>query len=303
MKKNNENKATSPVEDEKIHITKSIFETNREMIQKAEEEERQKQEELEKKLAERKRKADEARDKRLEAERLELIRLKQGIIEESETIQQEETEEVKRSIWKKISDFFYLNKWWLGIAAIFGAIGIFLVHNLLTRPNPDIIVLMIGENYTMGEESQLEEYIETFIDDFNDNGKTEASVYYIPYTDNETKDYANGVMNKLFAELQNDEAAIIIGNNLAADILGDDGVLADLSAIYPENEHISKDKFMLKGTDFAAKIGVAESVVTEEWFMAIRAPRKLMHTSEKNMQELYDKDFPVFDALVNDLSE
>lgn len=303
MKKNNENKASNPVDDEKIHITKSIFETNRELAEKAAEQERQRQEELEKKLAERKKKAEEARDKRLEAERLELIRLKQGIIEESETIQQEETEEVKRSLWKKISDFFYLNKWWLGLAVIFGVIGIFLIHNLLTRPNPDIIVLMIGENYTMGEESQLEEYIETFIDDFNDNGKIEASVYYIPYTANETKDYANGVMNKLFAELQNDEAAIIIGNNLAADILGNDGVLADLSAIYPENEHIVKDKFMLKDTDFAEKIGVAESVVTEEWFMAIRAPRKLMQTSEKNMQELYDKDFPVFDKILKDLSE
>lgn len=302
MKNKEDKNSAAPSDDGKLHISKSIFETNRELQKKAAEEELKKQAELEQKLAERKRKAAEARDKRLEAERLELIRLKQGIIEESETIHEETNETVKMTFLQKISNFFYLNKWWLGLAVVFGIIAIFLTHNLLTRPNPDIIVLLIGENYTLGEESQLEEYIESFIDDINDNGKIEASVYYIPYTGIETKDYANSVLTKLSAELQSDEAAIIIGNKLAADMLSDN-VLVDLTTLYPDNELVKGDKLMLKDSSFAEKIGVDQSVVTDEWFIGIREPHKLMHTSEEKMQELYEKDFPVFDAIVKDISE
>ncbi len=302
MKNKDEKKSAVPADDEKIHISKSIFETSREMKEKAAAEELKKQAELEQKLAKKKKKADEARAKRLEAERLELIRLKQGIIEESDSIKEETVEEVKMTLGQKIASFFYLNKWWLGIAAVFGFIAVFLIHNLVTRPNPDIIVLLIGENYTMAEESQLEEYIESFTGDFNENGKTEAAVYYIPYTGIETKDYANAVMGKLSAELQSDESAIIIGNKLCADMLGD-SVLVDLTTLYPENELVKDDKLMLKDSAFAEKIGVDESVITDEWFIAIREPHKLMHTSEEKMQELYEKDFPVFDAIVKDISE
>ncbi len=302
MKNKDEKKSAVPADDEKIHISKSIFETSREMKEKAAAEELKKQAELEQKLAERKKKSDEARAKRLEAERLELIRLKQGIIEESETIKEETVEEVKMTLGQKISSFFYLNKWWLVIAAVFGFIALFLIHSLVTRPNPDVILLIIGENYTLSEESQLEEYVESHIDDMNGNGKIEAAVYYIPYTGNDTRDYATSATTRLSAELQSDNAAIIIGNKLAADILND-GVFVDLSALYLDNELVKGDKVMLKDSSFAEKIGVDESVITDEWFIAIREPHKLMHTSEEKMQELYEKDFPVFDAIVKDISE
>ncbi|MBR3969537.1 MAG: hypothetical protein IKJ87_00440, partial [Ruminococcus sp.] len=240
MKKNKENNTAVPAEDEKIHISKSIFETNRDLQKKAAEEELQRQAELEKKLAERRKKAEEAREKRLEAERLELIRLKQGVIKESETIHEEAEEKIQLSPWKKITNFFYHSKWWMGIVGLFGVIAVYLLVNYLTRPNPDVIVLLIGENYKMAEESTLEDYIESFIDDYNDNGKIEASVYYIPYSGDSAADYANGALTKLSAEMQNDQAAIIIGNKMAAEMIGDEGVLMDISQIFPDNKHITK---------------------------------------------------------------
>lgn len=302
MKKNNENNTSTPENDEKLHISQNIFETRRENKKKEAAEELKKQAELEQKLAERRKKAEEARAKRLEEERLELIRLKQGIIEESDTIKEETEEKVKMTIGQKIVSFFYLNKWWLAIVAIFGTIAGILLHSFLSRPNPDVVLLIIGENYALSEESQLEEYVESKIDDINGNGKIEAAVYYIPYTGNDTRDYATSATTRLSAELQSDNAAIIIGNKLAADMLSD-GVFVDLSAIYPDNELVKGDKLMLKDSAFAEKIGVDESVITDEWFIAIREPHKLMHTSEEKMQELYEKDFPVFDAIVKDISE
>ncbi len=301
--KNKDSKKTPVSEDDKLHISKSVFEANREMRKKAAEEARQKQEELEKKLAERKKKVAEARDKRLEAERLELIRLKQGVIEESETIHEEHEEEIKLTLRQKIVNFFYHNKWWLGIGTVFTAIAVFLSYNLITKPRPDIVVLVIGESYEIAEEGDLKGYVESFCEDFNGNGKVEAAVYYIPYTGIETKDYTNGVHTKLTAELQAAEGVIVIGNNMAADILSTDGIFTDLSQIYSDNELIEKDRFMLSDSTLADRLGIEKSAVTDDWFMAIRAPQDLMNADKEDMQGVYNKDFPVFDAMIKDLTK
>lgn len=303
MKDKDNKKNSQPAEDDKLHISKSVFEASREMQQKEAEEARRKQDELEKKLAERRKQAAEARDKRLEAEKLELLRLKQGKIEESETIHEEQEEEIHLNFWQKISNFFYLNKWWLGIGTLFAAIAVFLTINLLTRPNPDVIVIMIGESYSLSEECDLQSYIAEFADDFNGNGKTEVSVYYIPYTGIDTKDYANGVHTKLTAELQTAEGVILIGNKMAAELLDADGIFTDLSEIYPDNPLVKGDRLMLGDSKLAERLGVDKSVVTDDWFLAVRKPQELMNISLDDMQEVYDKDFPVFDKLVKDLSE
>ncbi len=289
-------------DDDKLHITKSIFQVSKEQREKAEEEEKLKQAERERIIAERQRKAQEEHDKRLEAERLELIRLKQGIIEESETIHEEHEEEVKRTFFQKIGDFFYVNKWWLGIAAIFTVIVAVLAVNLLKRPRPDMIVLVIGENYAIGTESNLAEYVESFAEDFNGNGETLVSVYYIPYTGLETKDYANGVDTNLTTELNSAHSVILIGNELTTDVLFDDS-LVDLSEIYPDNKYVNKEKFMLSGTDFAEKIGLQKSQISDDWFISIRRPKKLLYADLDEMQEVYDRDSAVFDSIIKDLSE
>lgn len=289
-------------ENDKLHMTKSMFQVSKEQREKAAEEERLKEAERERIIAEKRRKAQEEHDKRLEAERLELIRLKQGIIEESKAIHEEQEVIAKRNFFQKIGDFFYVNKWWLGIALVFAVIAVILIINLINRPRPDMIVLVIGENYALGEESSLAEYTASFAEDFNGNGETLVSVYYIPYTNIETKNYANGVDTNLTIELNSAHAVILIGNELTEDVLFDDS-LVDLSEIYPDNEHINKDKFMLSGTDFAEKIGLQKNQISDDWFISIRTPKKLLYSELDEMQEVYDRDFVVFDSIIKDLSE
>lgn len=288
------------VPDDKIHITKSMFQVSKEQRIKAEEEEKRRQAERERIIAEKQRKAQEERDRRLEAERLELIRLKQGIIEESETIHEEQEVKAERTFFQKIGDFFYANKWWLGLAAVGAVIVLYLAYSLITKPRPDMIVLVIGENYDLGMQSSLDEYVASFAEDFNGNGETLVSVYYIPYTGIETKDYANGVDTNLTTELNSAHGVILIGNELTKNVLFDDS-LVDLSEIYPDNKNISKDKFMLSGTDFAEKTGINQ--ISDDWFISIRRPKNLAYTNTEKMQEVYDRDFAVFDAIIRDLTE
>ncbi len=288
--------------DEKLNITKSVFQTAREMQEKKAAEELAKQEELERKIAEREKKKREEHDRQLEEDRKELIRLKQGLISESDTIHEEQPQEIHLSFWQKISSFFYLNKWWLGIGLLCAAVFSYLIYDLVTKPRPDMTVLIIGESSALDEESSLADYFARFADDYNSNGEILVSAYYIPYTDNPQRNYANGVDTKLTAELQSADSVIVIGNKYVDDILKADEVFVDLSDIYPENPHVKKYKYLLKDTGFAEKIGLSPDRLSDDWFIAVRRPAKLMYSSEEDMQEIYDRDFVVFDSIINDLS-
>ncbi|MDE5861340.1 MAG: hypothetical protein K2H28_04020, partial [Ruminococcus sp.] len=117
MKKNKdkENSAEND-DDKKIDVNKNVFQTAKELRE-------QQEEEMRRQVELRKRKKQEEYDKKIQAERLELIRLKQGVIEESETIREEHPEEIKLSVWRKIRNFFYHNKWWLFLAIFFVALA------------------------------------------------------------------------------------------------------------------------------------------------------------------------------------
>jgi len=249
------------------------------------------------------RKRREEHDRRLNAEKIELLRLKQGIIEESETIHEEKEEEIKLSFSKKISNFFYHNKWWLGMGVIGAVTVVWLTASLLSRPHPDMVVSIIGDSYALGEGSSVSDYFASFADDFNGNGKVEVEVHYLPYTDNYQANYANGVDTKLTATMQSADSVIIIAGPEVPELMKSADVFEDLAGRYPDNPNVRDYAFMLSGTDFTAKVGLGFGGLPEGWFMAIRTPKKLLYTSEKAMRETYDKDLPVFDAVIRDLSD
>ena len=66
-----------------------------------------------------------------------------------------------------------------------------------------MVVLLIGKYGAIGESENLSEYVKSFADDFNGNGKTEVEVYYIDYDSKEDyANYANGSDTKLTTEMQ-----------------------------------------------------------------------------------------------------
>ncbi len=303
MKDNQNNKPISD-DDEKLDIKKSVFQVNREMQQKRQEELEAQQAELERQYAQREKEKREAYEKKLQNEKIELMRLKQGIVEESETIHEEKEEEVKLTFWKKINNFFYHNKWWVGIGVFFVFLGSYLIYDLVSRPRPDMIILMLCDNAAVGNSVYLEEYFSEFGEDSNKNGKTEVSVYYIPYGDDDYTNYQNGVTNKLTTYLNNEEGIMLIGNDKTISdlIVTPEEYLIDLSTLFPDNPHVQKYFFYLKDTDFAEKIGVPKNMMTDDMFFALRKPKDVMDASQEDMQKTYDKDIATFDRIINDLT-
>ena len=292
--KDNEN-LTGNDDDKKIDINKSVFQTSKELRE-------QQEEEMRRQVELRKRQKQEEYDRKIQAERLELIRLKQGVIEESETIREEHPEEIKLSVWNKITNFFYHNKWWLFLAVFFVALAVYLTYTLVTRPNPDMIVLVLCDNDTIGNSIEFEDYIETFIEDYNENGEIKVSAYYIPYSYNSYVNYQTGNETKFTTEMQSADAVIIVGGSNVSTVLDPRNTLVDLSEIYPDNVQVRDYGFFLKNTDFAERIGVDPSEITSDLYIGIRKPRNLLYADEEDMQETYDRDFPVLDKIIKDLS-
>ncbi|MDE6780597.1 MAG: hypothetical protein K2J40_03955 [Ruminococcus sp.] len=290
------------IDDEKLDIKKSVFQSAREIQAQRNAELQQQELEMQKQIELRKRQQQEEYDRKIQEERLELIRLKQGVIEESETIHEEAPVEIKLSLWKKITNFFYHNKWWLFLAIFFVALASYLTYTYIMRPNPDMIVLVLCDNEYIGNSAKFEDYIETFAEDFNGNGEIKVSTYYIPYSDNSYANYQTGNETKLTTEIQSAEAVIIVGGSNINPVLDPENTLVDLSEIYPDNVQVRSYGFFLKNTEFAERIGIPEEEVTGDLYIGIRKPRNLLYSDMEDMQKTYDRDFPILDKIINDLS-
>lgn len=303
--KDKDKKAAASENEKKHDINKSVFQVSKELKKQREAELEAQQQEAVRLAAEHEKKQQEAYEKKLHDERIELMRLKQGVIDESQSeIHDEKEEEVKLSFGKKIANFFYHNKWWLGIGIFFACLAVFLGYDLLTKPRPDMVILMLCENEAVGKSVYLDDFFSEYGEDSNGNGKVLVTVYYIPYGEDEYQNYINGVTNKLTNYLTNNEAVMIIGDKRTTDdLLPPDESFVDLSELYPDNPHVKDYFFYIKGTSFAEQLGVDESNIGDDMFFAIRKPQNLVNASKKKVQETYDKDFPTFDRIIKALSE
>lgn len=291
-------------DNDKLDIKKNVFQVMKENQKKQQEEAEKQQLEMQKKAEEIEKKKREEYEQKLMEERRELIRLKQGIIDESETIHEEKEEEIKLTFWGKIKNFFFQNKWWLGIGSVAAIAAVFLIFDFVNRPRPDMVILVIGEYPKIGEESDIQGYFESLAEDFNDNGKTEVSIYYIPYkADDDYANYQNGAATKLSTQLQIDDAVMIIAGDTFKDLISDEDILVDLSEIFPEDENVKKEFYYLKDTDFYQKIGVQQNDVTSDLYIALRKPNGVMYSNARDMAKTYDKDFPVFEKFIEDIQK
>lgn len=278
---------------EKKPKEKSFLETVREVNaaeRKAELDEEAKRAEERAKREEQQRKAYE---EKLRREKLELIKLKQGVISE-EDIPKEENVEKQYTVWEKIGNFFYHNKLYLLFGLCIASIAGFLIYDVATRENPDITSMFIATDYNM--EYYCDELTELWADivpDYNGDGKQIARLYYVPvgYADESAASlyYAQGDRTKLIAEFQSGDTIVIIGNKQAYSDLGVlDGVFCDARELFPGDEYAEELGYRLAGTDFKDFIGYPE-LDDSELYISFRKPVKLMGTSEEKMQENFDK--------------
>lgn len=284
---------------------KSFSETIKDIDEKQRQQEEALEERRQKIIAERRKREQQAYEERIKQEKIELIRLKQGVIEESEIIHEISDEKVKLPVGKRIYNFFYHNKWWLWITLFLVALGIYLIVDLVTRVKPDLAIMILTDNENFQLNTQaISEYFEQFTEDENGDGKVNVSIYAIPVTDNiNTMDYYTGDATLLSMKLQEGESVMIITDTKANAYINGDEILAPLNELYPDNKNIRENGYYLRNTDFAEKIGYSDDdgLIDRDICISLRAVKDTRNDSIENMQKNYDIAKKVLERVMEDL--
>lgn len=166
-------------------------------------------------MARRKRETPEERAERDRRERVELLKMKQGIIEESEMIPESGyAQPQEQGVWSKISSFIYSNKIFVVLGVLFAAIAVVLVVQLIMRQKDDVRVLMVAFDpdskmylYT----DKIQDALEMYCPDFDGNGKVTVTVTFIDLTSRGiSSQYSDNEALKLNLELEVGEPQLII---------------------------------------------------------------------------------------------
>lgn len=300
--KEKEQNNTKQETDDVDKNTKNFFETVKEIEEKEKREEAQKEEERRLRIQKKEEKEREEYAKKLRQEKIELMRMKQGVIDESEMIKPEEKEEKKYTLGQKIGNFFYQNKWWLGFAVFLVLIGSYFVYDTLTREKPDIIMLMlVSDSDMIARTSDMETLFEEYAEDTNGDGKVCVSIYNIPITENMDidDDLQLSYRVKLMSELQLPNDLIIIADSGSDETIKPEKTLEDLSEHFSDNSLVKDYGFYLKDTDIAEKLEL-ESIADDVYIGIRKVQQGTQNTSE--MQENFDKQFPVLEKIVSEFS-
>ncbi len=274
-------------------------------VRQVDEKERQK---LEQKKAEELKAEEKEREeygKTLAEEKVELLKLKQGVISESDKLDLKPDEKKHYSPWQKFKNFIYHNKWWLGISTFFVLIAAFLVYDTLTTTKPDIkFMLLCNDTELYYKIEDIGKFFDQFTDDYNDDGKNSADILYIPISENDDTNSMGlyeSSLTKLSAEFQMGETMLVIADKNSAELIMPEETLVNLEELYPDNPHIKDYGFYLKDTDFAELIGYSDGNIPDDMYIGIRKVTQTL-TSEKEMQEHYDYAIETLDKIIKELS-
>lgn len=274
---------------------KGILETIREVNERERKQKIQNESDRIKRESVKKEKQNEEYGRQLHNDKIEIIRMKQGLTEDNQFEASDET--VEYTFWQKAGAFFYCNKAMVLISAFFIFLAGYLIYDLAGKEHPDItaMILISDQNIDVCCD-RLEEIVNEYIEDINGNGEILSSVYYMPISNDQDPYTQQASSTKLFAIMQDGETMLVIGNSEVEDFLLPDQTLEDLEKLYPGNEHVKGYGFYLSGTGFAEDIGY-EGELAEDVFIGLRKVQKGARYREK-MQKNYDYARALLDNLV-----
>ena len=241
--------------------------------------------------------------KELREDKIDLIKLKQGVISESDKVFKAEAPPKEYTFWQKVGNWFYHAKWWLGIAVFCVVVGAFLVYDYVTREDPDCRVLLLTDNpdfYMCAE--NLNQYLDTLCEDFNEDGEVMVKSIYVPISKDTMESgtsYDSSYNSQLLVQFQTPTCMLVISDAAADPYLQPEDMFEDLSVLYPDLDCVDGYRLYLDDTNLAEKIGYAG-----EWgegtYLALRIATENMNSLEEN-QEAQARAKILLDALLDDL--
>lgn len=238
----------------------------------------------------------------LNRDKIEILRKKQ-----SGDISADNNEEKKHyTLKQKIENFFYHNKWWLGIGCFLAFTAGYLIYDAATTKKPDMTVMMLANDDELYSSiPKMQEFFGEYCGDKNNDGEIKVSVFYMPLSEylynNQPEMYAAS-STQLAALLQSDSPLIVIADDESSEIMENDELLFGLEKYYPDNENVAGDRFYLAKTDFPKIIGYSEELqMNDSVYIGIRKVSK-GSSYEKSMRENFNEDWEILKQIIADLS-
>ncbi|MCI5752956.1 MAG: hypothetical protein MR038_10875 [Oscillospiraceae bacterium] len=278
------------------------------VIREVNEKERLEEEAEEERKAEERRQREEAQKKayeeQLRRDRIELIKLKEGVISDKD-IPREEKAEKHYTIWQRIGNVIYHDKAYIILGLCFIALVVFIVYSIVSADRPDMTVIYIDNDPNM-------EYLcddaanvfEPYCEDVNGDGEVMVKMFYVPEElggDNAANMQLNqSYRTKLIAEFQAGEVIMVIGTERVYKEMGiyGNGLLQDMTELYPDDENATSFGYKVTGTSLAEAMGYED--LREDLYISFRTPQKLIGTSIKEMEENYETALKTFDNYIKE---
>ena len=242
--------------------------------------------------------------KELAEEKVDLIRLKQGVISDSDKVFRAEEAPKEYTLWQRIGNWFYHAKWWLGIATFVVLLSAFLIYDYVTRENPDFRVLVLSENPELDSDSAaLCDWLSGMCADENGDGEILVRTVYIPvseYTMEMAGTNTAAYNTQLYVQFQSDTCMLVLADPTAEEYLQPEDMFVSMKALYPDCPYAEDFRLKLDGTNFTELAGLTAEL-KEGSYLALRIPAESMNTKEE-MQAAYDKAKAVLDQIVPQLA-
>lgn len=176
-------------------------------------------------------------------EHKELLKMKQGLIEESEMIPETGYAEIEELHgWKRVENFVYHHKVAL-IVGLFAALVIgFMIYQTVTREKEDLYILAISTMDSSGiytKTSDIERAFEMYCPDFDENGYVHVAVNFINLsTEHGWSQATDADRYKFVAEVITGDSQIFLADIGVIDEINEASTeiqfFADLSEKYPD---------------------------------------------------------------------
>ncbi len=226
-------------------------------------------------------------------DKIELLKLKQGIIEESESIKEEKPpEKYEVHGLARITNFFYHNKVYILAVSFVIIAAVIMIVPSVTKEKEDIRVLIaVNDKNVMSslylKIEDLEKSFEKFTPDYDKSGYVHDEIYYIDMSESSDPQFVMANQSKFYGELATGKAVMLIANmEMFEEMLADEppeNLFTDLHALFPECENITGNYyFKIKGSPLADEAGY-ETACPDDLYIALRSDFQGLASKPENL--------------------
>ncbi|MFT3951503.1 MAG: hypothetical protein QM689_06080 [Oscillospiraceae bacterium] len=243
-----------------------------------------------------------ARQKQLAQEKIELMKLKQGVIEEDEAeLVREAPDEPLKKMNKRqqLANFWYHHKVITLVIVLFGGLIGYFVYDTATKVEPDLKIIVTTDNGLGLRLDDLEAFFTPYATDLNGDGKVVVAAYNVPVNPRLDANTYQTNSTKLSTLIMSGDAVLFLTDPLTDDLLVSS--LDDLTVRFPQNPMITAEGLKFDCPMLREKLNWAE--MPADMVLGMRKVSATLMTDEKELNEKYEQGMDVFEKVQADILE